>query len=48
MKAPPRAAAASYDEGKTWPDRRLIVGPEERFYNANGSPANTNGYLAII
>jgi hypothetical protein len=41
-------AAVSYDEGQTWPDRRLIVGPEERMTNANGSPANTNGYLAII
>ena len=40
-------AAVSYDEGQTWPDRRLIVGPEERLTNANGSPANTNGYLAI-
>jgi sulfatase modifying factor 1 len=41
-------AAVSYDEGQTWPDRRLIVGPEERLTNANGSPTNTNGYLAII
>jgi formylglycine-generating enzyme required for sulfatase activity len=41
-------AAVSYDEGKTWPDRRLIVGPKEPFTSANGTPANTNGYLAII
>jgi hypothetical protein len=40
-------AAVSYDEGKTWPDRRLIVGPNEPFTSANGTPANTNGYLAI-
>ena len=39
-------AAVSYDEGQTWPDRRLIVGPEEPVTNANGVPPNTNGYLA--
>jgi sulfatase modifying factor 1 len=40
-------AAVSYDEGKTWPDRRLIVGPEEPITNTRGVPTNTNGYLAI-
>ena len=40
-------AAVSYDEGKTWPDRRIIVGPKEPLTSANGTPANTNGYLAI-
>ena len=40
-------AAVSYDEGKTWPDRRLIIGPQEGITNANGSPRNSNGYLAI-
>jgi len=40
-------AAVSYDEGVTWPDRRLIVGPEERVATADGRPANTNGYLAV-
>ena len=39
-------AAVSYDEGKTWPERRLVVGPGEGFTNANGVPPNTNGYLA--
>lgn len=39
-------AAVSYDEGKTWPDRRLIVGPKEPITNSNGVPPNTNGYLA--
>jgi len=39
-------ASVSYDEGQTWPDRRLIVGPEEPVTNANGVPPNTNGYLA--
>jgi formylglycine-generating enzyme required for sulfatase activity len=33
-------AAVSYDEGKTWPDRRLIA-PEGK------TIADTNGYLAI-
>jgi hypothetical protein len=40
-------AAVSYDEGKTWPDRRMIVGPKEPLTNAKGVPPNTNGYLAI-
>jgi Neuraminidase (sialidase) len=34
-------AAVSYDEGKTWPDRRLIT-PEGK------TTADINGYLAII
>ena len=33
-------AAVSYDEGKTWPDRRLIA-PEGK------TTADINGYLAI-
>jgi formylglycine-generating enzyme required for sulfatase activity len=41
-------AAVSYDEGKTWPDRRLIVGPAEPVTNTSGMPANTNGYLSLI
>jgi hypothetical protein len=41
-------AALSYDEGKTWPDRRLILGPKEGITNNNGSPRNSNGYLALI
>ena len=41
-------AAVSDDDGRTWPHRRLIVGPEEPFTHANGIPANTNGYLALI
>jgi formylglycine-generating enzyme required for sulfatase activity len=40
-------AAVSYDEGRTWPDRRLIVGPDENMTNSRGVPPNTNGYLAI-
>jgi hypothetical protein len=40
-------AAVSYDEGKTWPDRRLVIGPKEGITNNNGSPRNSNGYLAI-
>lgn len=40
-------AAVSYDEGRTWPDRRLIVGPDEKIVNPRGVPPNTNGYLAI-
>ena len=35
-------AAVSYDEGKTWPDRRLIAA------RASSAKADTNGYLAII
>ena len=34
-------AAVSYDEGKTWPDRRLIT-------PGSSDKADTNGYLAII
>lgn len=34
-------AAVSYDEGKTWPDRRLIT-------PGNAAKADTNGYLALI
>jgi formylglycine-generating enzyme required for sulfatase activity len=34
-------AAISYDEGKTWPDRRLIT-------KGNSAKADTNGYLALI
>jgi len=34
-------AAVSYDEGKTWPDRRLIT-------PGSSAKADTNGYLAII
>jgi formylglycine-generating enzyme required for sulfatase activity len=34
-------AAVSYDEGKTWPDRRLIT-------PGNSAKADTNGYLALI
>jgi len=34
-------AAVSYDEGKTWPDRRLIT-------KGNSAKADTNGYLALI
>ena len=34
-------AAVSYDEGKTWPDRRLIT-------PSNSAKADTNGYLAIV
>ena len=41
-------AAVTYDEGKTWPDRRLIVGPEEGITTNNGSARNSNGYLAIV
>lgn len=41
-------AAVSDDDGRTWPHRRLIVGPEEPVTHANGIPANTNGYLALI
>jgi formylglycine-generating enzyme required for sulfatase activity len=41
-------AAVSYDEGRTWPDRRLILGPGEPVTHANGMPPNTNGYLALI
>ena len=33
-------AAVSYDEGKTWPDRRLIT-------PGSSAKADTNGYLAI-
>ena len=33
-------AAVSYDEGKTWPDRRLIA-PEGK------ATADINGYLAL-
>ncbi len=41
-------AAVSYDEGKTWPDRRLILGPEEGLTYNSGAPRNTNGYLTLI
>jgi hypothetical protein len=34
-------AAVSYDEGKTWPERRLVT-------PGNTAKADTNGYLAII
>ena len=34
-------AAVSYDEGKTWPDRRLIVPPDGK------ATADISGYLAI-
>ncbi len=40
-------AAVSFDEGQTGPIAVSSSAPKKRMTNANGSLANTNGYLAI-